>query len=166
MADHSVSMEELSILWEKALEERDFDGLKQVLCLVQYSKEMSTLSVDLFVQTLHLLQGQKDSDPLILLTLGASWRPVIVKSQKTGERISLSFMESLKKLLFHKNPEVLEWTLRTIDQLGGESIWFKDAIIKIRPGWGRFFNKNKRASFQIIDMLSRRWSHCERLDNR
>ena len=160
-AIHSFPLEELSSLWGQALESQDFDSLKKILCLVKYSKEISPLFDSLFIETFHQLRKFQECDKLIVFALGASWRHIIERSHKTGERIDHRFMDSLKALLNHKNPEILEWTLRTIDQMGGEALYFKDAIMKIRLGVGYFFQRNKKASFKIIQMLLKRWETYE-----
>ncbi len=163
---HSFPLEELASHWNQALEAKDFNFLKKILCLVKYSQQISSLFDSLFVKTLTLLQEFQEWDELIVFTLGASWRHILERSHKTGERIDRRFMDSLKKLLNHKNPEILEWTLRTIDHMGGEALYFKDAIMEIKLGMGRFFQPNKRASFQIIQMLLKRWGAYKKSDNK
>ena len=150
--------------WGYALSRQDFKRIQKILCLIEHSKDICDLFDSLFVRTLEHLQESNSNTQLIVLALGASWKPIVDRSHKTGDRINSQFIEILRNLLSHRCPEVLEWTLRTIDQIGGQAMCLKGDIIKAKPGLERFFSKEKRVCHQIIGMLLKRWSGFEGLE--
>ncbi|MCK6596687.1 MAG: hypothetical protein L6Q33_15940, partial [Bacteriovoracaceae bacterium] len=81
---------------------------------------------------------------------------------KNGVMIPQELMNQLKELLKSSNPEVLEWSLRTIDSLGPLGLRLQEEIKKNRPGIGAFFNKHKKNSLEIIDHLERQWNEFKR----
>jgi hypothetical protein len=76
---------------------------------------------------------------------------------KSGVMISGVYFDLLKKLLKNKNPEVLEWTLRTIDSMGPMSLRLKKEVLEARPGLMKFFNQHQKSSSQIIELLEKQW---------
>ena len=164
---HSFSEKEFHHLkteWSLALSRQDFQCIQKILCLIEHSKDICSFFDLLFVQTLDSLQKSNSNKQLIVLALGASWKPIIDRSHKTGDWIDNQFIEILRNLLSHPSPEVLEWVLRTIDQIGGQAMCLKHDIIKVKPGPGRFFSKEKRVCHQIIGMLLKRWSGFDGLE--
>ena len=67
-------------------------------------------------------------------------------------------MKAIPPLLKHQDPEVVEWTLRTIESLGHQSIMLKEDVLKARPGITALFNKHKKNSQDLVDFLIKRWS--------
>lgn len=144
----------LTTLWKGGLERED---LHKVLCILDHSVE-SCLEFSPFLCA--ELKKEVDSETLIFL-LGAAQKHVIEAAAKDGFPPSGDFMTAVKNLLSSshvKDPETFEWLLRTIEQTGMKSIFFKEAILKNKPGLGSLVNSHKKASKQIIELLERRWA--------
>lgn len=146
--------EELKRRWGEGLERRDLISIQKVLCLLDNTQTYSDQFQELFTRTLNEIE---DKETLIYL-LGAAAKHMITSSQRKGERISYDWTMALERRLNADDFELLEWVLRTIDQYGAQSIRFKEAILKRRPGWFTVINPHKKNCREIIIMLERRWS--------
>ena len=81
------------------------------------------------------------------------------RAHSTGDRIDPAFLGALRGLLAHPDPEVLEWTLRTVDQADALALPLRGAIMGMRVGlWGRLLDGRLRACSRILAMLRRRWA--------
>ena len=143
--------------WEKALEVSDLSALEKILCVLGHSAELSDDFDGFFVQTLEYPFGRNEKSRFIVLTLAASWKHIVDRSHKKGERIDARFIEALRKLLHGDNLEILEWVLRTIDQIGPQAIFFKNDIMEIKMGPTRLLSAQKRKIHRMITFLSRKW---------
>ena len=139
--------------WEKALKEKSNETLKKVLCILDNSQTTTSELNELFFKT---LQEIKDHE-LIVYCLSASQKHVIADGLKTGKMISVEYFEILKKLLLDKNPEIKEWTLRTIETMGPLSMRLKKEVIAAKPGFIKMFNQHQKASAQLIEYLENEW---------
>jgi len=79
-----------------------------------------------------------------------------------GLRLEFEFLETLKPLLRHRDPEVVEWTLRLIEGCGPQGIYFLREFDTIKPPPWKWFNSHQRAVREIIALLERRWAPRER----
>lgn len=149
--------------WGRALDRGDTGTAEKALCVLGAAQDPLDGLEGLFVRTLESAAGGEGGADrararLAVLALGASWRHVIDRSHRTGERIGHGFLEALRGLLAHPDPEVLEWTLRTVDQADAQALPLKDAVAGIRIGfWGRLLDRRLRACSRIVAMLRRRW---------
>jgi hypothetical protein len=75
----------------------------------------------------------------------------------TGNMMPSEFFDILKNLLKTKSPELLEWTLRTIESMGPLNFRLKTEIINSRPGMKKIFNSHLRACDEIINLLESQW---------
>lgn len=146
--------DELKKRWSEGLEKKDLISIQKVLCLLDNTQTYSDQFQDLFTRTLNEIE---DKDTLIYL-LGAAAKHMIISSQRKGERVSYDWTIALERKLNAEDFELLEWVLRTIDQYGAQSIRFKEAILKRKPGWLTVMNPHKKNCREIIIMLERRWS--------
>ena len=155
---------ELYQIWQEKIQELDnpsqseeaLKALEKILCILDHTQKASSIFDELIEESF-----QKVNKPeLIIYLLSVSQKHLIQKKFLEGNPIPKSFFKSLRHLLEtgQDNPEVLEWTLRTIEQLGNQSIKLREDILKIKPTWGALFNSNKKASKQIIEMLEKRWA--------
>ncbi|WP_372655026.1 hypothetical protein [Halobacteriovorax sp.] len=146
--------QKLNSIWTELLEKKNFNDLPKVYCLLDNTQNYSNIFTENIYQTFEQI-----SDPeLIVFNLSAASKHIIAYHHKKGERVPFELIEVLKGLLKNKDAEVLEWTLRTIEQLGSQAIFLKDDIIQSKPGILSLFDKHKKASKQIIEMLEKRWS--------
>lgn len=146
--------------WVEILNESKIDKsrLHQILCILDNTHNLSTEFQELIIKTLAKV---KDSETTIY-TLAAAKKHIIEENLKNGVMIPQELMNQLKELLKSSNPEVLEWSLRTIDSLGPLGLRLQEEIKKNRPGIGAFFNKHKKNSLEIIDHLERQWNEFKR----
>lgn len=93
-----------------------------------------------------------------IFCLNAARKHILEARRIKGLRLEFDFLEVLKSLLFSKDPEIVEWTLRTIEECGSQGIYFLKEFDKIKPPPWKWFNKHHRAAREIIAMLERRWS--------
>jgi hypothetical protein len=134
------------------------EQLLEVLCILEHS---STPSLRFGPILIHLLNGPID-DALLIFTLNCARRHIVEARFQRGLRLEYDFLETLKKLLFHKNPEVVEWTLRLIEGCGNHGIYFSREFAKIKPPPWKWFNAHQRAIREIIALLENRWSVFEK----
>jgi hypothetical protein len=146
-------MAELKGEWEIALTSANNETIKIILCILDNTHTSTSELNELFFKTLREIKDQE----LLVYTLSASQKHVIGDSFKTGKMISYEYFEILKNLLLDKNPEVKEWTLRTIEGLGPLSLRFQKEVIAAKPGLIKLFNQHQKASAQIIEYLEKEW---------
>jgi hypothetical protein len=140
------------------LDFKDNKRLHQILCILDNSHNYSREFQDLLLTT---LKKAKDKDTIIY-TLTAIKKHIIEENLKNGIVLPLELMNSLKELIKSKEPEVVEWTLRTIDSMGPFGLRLRDEVLKHRPGISAFFNKHKQNSLEIIDHLEKQWNEFKR----
>lgn len=145
-----ICLETWNSLLEQEAPEKDFFPL---LCILDHAKRGSLK----FSQPIKATLENRTEKELLLHTLSASHKVIIEECQRQGDRIPGDFILALKTTLDHSSPEVVEWTLRTIEALGHQSILLKEEVIKRRPGLSSLFNKHRLASQQLVDYLIERW---------
>ncbi len=152
-------IDELTQLFEAALLANDLAGLEKILCLVDHNAvDHSPWEAPILVAL------NKDLSPrLMVFALNCARKHIIQARFKRGTRLQFDFLETLKKLLFSSSPEVVEWTLRTIEECGNQGVFFLKDFDKIKPPPWKWFNQHQRSVREIIAMLERRWSRFEKL---
>lgn len=148
-------VEHLLRSWEQVSTELE---LEQILCIVEHSGSLHSSFEKPILSTL-----QKDlPDHLIVFALNCARKHIIQARAQKGHRLDYEFLEILKKLLYSNSPEVVEWTLRTIEECGSQGVYFLKEFDKIKPGPWKWFNAHQRAVREIITMLERRWRRFEK----
>ncbi len=153
---------DLKTEWETILKQgingdQESETLKKILCILDNSQNTTAEFNELFIKTLKEIKDHE----LIVYTLSASQKHVIAESLKTGTMISFEYFEVLKSLIKEKNPEVKEWTLRTIESLGPMSLRLKNEVLAAKPGFLKLFNNHQKASAQIIEYLENEWKRMK-----
>ncbi len=152
---------EIKLAWNEALSanmtEKQNEKLKQIFCLLDNAATSTNEFNDLFFKSLKELKNPE----LLIYCLAASRKHIIEQSFKTGQMISFEYFEALKKLLEAKNPELKEWTLRTIETLGPMSLRLKQEVINAKPTLLSLLNKHQKASAQIINYLEKEWKRIK-----
>lgn len=136
--------------------------LEKVLCLVNHS----ALSHSPFEKSLIQLLNTDLPDHLTVFVLNCTRRHIVEARGKRGDRLPFDFLEALKKLLHSRSPEVVEWTLRTIEECGNQGVYFLREFDKIKPPPWKWFNEHQRAVREIIRMLEERWRQLENPEKR
>lgn len=142
--------------WDDFLEgdKKVLEHLHKALCILDNSK---TTLPDFDKHLENTLLCTEDPQTLVF-ALGAIQNQIISRCSRSGDRIAFSLIQALKKTLEHPDPEVLEWSLRTIEQLGTQGLLLKTEIFARKPGIFASFNRHAKASKQIIEMLEKRWT--------
>lgn len=143
----------LKVEWEKALNNGSSEVITKILCILDNTQNTTSELNEQFFKTLKTF---KDHD-LLVYTLSASQKHVVAEALRSGTMISMEFFDILKTLLLDKNPEVKEWTLRTIESMGPLSLRLKKEVLEARPGFMKLFNEHQKKSAQLIEFLENEW---------
>ncbi len=152
-------IDELKSEWHKAISGDSIDevALKQILCILDNTQNMSAQFNEHFFMTLEKLNAKLKDGDLLIYTLSASQKHIVGEALKSGVMISEVYFIHLKTLLKNKNPEVQEWTLRTIESMGPLSMRLKKEVLDAKPGFIKLFNQHLNSSSQIIELLEKQW---------
>lgn len=142
------------------IENRLFQGpdLEKILCIVEHS----SMPLSKFEKNLLTLLKQDLPPNMLVFALNCARKHIVEARFQKGQRLDFEFLELLKKLLHHKSPEVVEWTLRLIEGCGNQGVYFLRELDKIKPPPWKWFNAHQRAVREIIALLERRWSPFEK----
>ena len=153
-------MAELKSEWQKALDHINIDetAIKKILCILDNTQNMTSELNELFIETFDKVRNHE----LLIYTLAASQKHVISESLRTGNMITSEYFEKLKELLKNKNPEVVEWTLRTIDSMGPLSLRLVSEVRAVKPGILKFLNNHQKSSAQLISLMEKQWEKMRR----
>lgn len=132
--------------------------LHKVLCLVEHSSAPHSK----FEGNLLTILKSPIEESLLIFALNCARKHIVEARFQKGQRLDYVFLETLKSLLYHRNPEVVEWTLRLIEGCGNQGVYFLREFDKIKPPPWRWFNSHQRAVREIIALLERRWSPIEK----
>lgn len=133
-------------------------SLDEVLCIIEHAMNPDQR----YEKNLIRLLNSDIQDNHIIFALNCSRKHIVEARFARGRRLEYDFLETLKKLLYHSNPEVVEWTLRLIEGCGNQGIYFLREFDKIKPAPWKWFNAHQRAVREIIALLERRWSPFEK----
>lgn len=147
-------IEELATLLET---QNSPDELEKVLCLIEHAASPQPLLEGPLLKFL----ATKTSPNLIVFALNCARKHIVQSRQQRGQRLTYEFLEVLKKLLYSPEPEVVEWTLRTIEECGSQGVYFLREFDKIKPPPWKWFNQHQRSVRELIAMLERRWGQFE-----
>lgn len=147
-----VHIETLENEFHKSIEQKDTEKIEKLLCILDHLQPMNDRWKKVLINIIQL-----ENTRLSVLALGTSHRHVLHHHQRKGERVGFDFMKVLENLLETNDPEILEWTLRTIEALGGQSIFFKQKVLAAKPNlFQRFQNKWKNAN-NLIKFMEENW---------
>jgi len=149
--------DELQYLFE-SLKTSNTLELEKILCLINQSAQADLI----FESELLVLLRQELPHKLIIFTLNASRKHIISARFQKGMRLDFAFLEILKEKLFSPHPEIVEWTLRTIEECGPQGVYFLSEFAKIKPPPWKWFNQHQRAVREILELLERRWRPIEK----
>lgn len=149
--------------WSEAVHKEQINEtvLKQILCILDNTQNASREFNEHFFVTLEKLRAQTKYDELLIYTLAASQKHVVEEALKSGVMIPAVYFDQLKKILETKNPEVLEWTLRTIETMGPLSLRLQKEVRALKPSVLKMFNEHQKAAFQIVEFLDKEWKRLK-----
>lgn len=148
----------LSGYFLEGLKEKDHSRLEKILCLMDHAASDHPEWEPYLLGAL----GEDLPPNLQVFILNCARKHILQARQKRGNRLTYEFLEALKKLLYSPSPEVVEWTLRTIEECGSQGVYFLREFDKIKPAPWKWFNAHQRAVRELIAMLERRWSRFEK----
>lgn len=149
------SQEEVKILNELLKKQ---EQLHKVLCLIEHSSTPHSK----FEENILMILRSPLEDSLIIFALNCARKHIVEARFQKGHRLDFTFLETLKSLLYHKSPEVVEWTLRLIEGCGPQGVYFLKEFDNIKPPPWKWFSAHQRAVREIIALLERRWSPIEK----
>lgn len=158
----SNEVEELERLLKSTFEEKKNLELEKVLCLIEHS----SMPHQGFEKDLISVLNSDVPDHLLVFALNAARKHILQARFNKGKRLEFDLLEALKHLLHHPNPEVVEWTLRTIEECGNQGVYFLPEFDKIKPAPWKWFNAHQRAVRELITLLERRWRRFEKPDSK
>lgn len=132
--------------------------LEKILCLIEHS----SMPHQGFEKDLIKILNSDIPDRLVIFALNASRKHILQARFNKGHRLEFEFLETIKRLLHHRNPEVVEWTLRTVEECGNQGVYFLREFDKIKPAPWKWFNAHQRAVRELITLLERRWRRFEK----
>ncbi|MBY0518195.1 MAG: hypothetical protein K2P81_14900 [Bacteriovoracaceae bacterium] len=94
--------------------------------------------------------------------LNASRKHIIQARFKDGERLTHEFLEALRSWLYSPFGGVKEWTLRTIEECGAQTIVFRSDLAKIKPRLWSLWKEQNRTILELIVFIERRWPSNEK----
>jgi hypothetical protein len=136
--------------------------LHKVLCLIEHSSNPHSR----FEKNLLMILKSPLEETLLIFALNCARKHIVEARFQKGHRLEFVFLETLKSLLYHKSPEVVEWTLRLIEGCGNQGVYFLREFDNIKPPPWKWFNAHQRAVREIIALLERRWSPIEKSKSR
>jgi hypothetical protein len=147
-----LTEEEIDFLSESLQNTTDPGQLEKLFCIIDNTQ---TRSLKFSPAILKVLNSDHPSN-ILVFALESSRKHVLEANFIKGNRLDLEALDTFKSLLTHADPEVVEWTLRVIDEMGGQGIYFKSFFDTIKPKLA-MFNNHKKNIKMIIKMLEKRW---------
>lgn len=147
----------ISSLWPKDLKNDSKVLLRKILCILDNSQTSTNAFDQLLLKT---LEREIDDETMIYM-LSVIQKQSITQSFKSGHIIDYKFFETFKNLLKTNNPELKEWTLRTIESLGPLSLRLKKEVLAARPGLLKQLNHHQKNCAAIIDYMEKDWRRLE-----
>jgi len=71
----------------------------------------------------------------------------------------MRYIEILRTFLNSNNHELVEWSLRTIDQIGPQGRLLQKEIAQNKMKLKSLINPRAKAITQLVEMFEKRWSH-------
>lgn len=147
----------LEMQLSSGLADKDWSRLEKLLCLIEHA----SANHPPFEAELIKALNSDLPDRLKVFVLNAARKHILNARLQRGQRLTFDFLEALRHLLHSKSPEVVEWTLRTIEECGNQGVYFLREFDKIKPPPWKWFNAHNRAVIEIITLLERRWRRGE-----
>jgi hypothetical protein len=154
----ALETEELEKSLHTASVQKNPEKLEKLLFLIEHS----SMPHQAFEKDILTVLNSDVPDHLIVFALNAARKHILQARFNKGKRLEFDFLETLKRLLHHPKPEVVEWTLRTIEECGNQGVYFLAEFDKIKPGPWKWFNAHQRAVRELITLLERRWRRFEK----
>lgn len=138
------------------------DLLKKYLFILSHANITSKKTHPSLLKTFEYLKDFKLDADFFVFLLSAVQKQFIDHQSRSGDKIPMELFHRLKELLQHSNAEVLEWTLRTIEALGPQSLLFEKELAQLKPSLLKLFNEHQQNAFKIIDVIKNNWTRFKK----
>ncbi|MCY4644011.1 MAG: hypothetical protein OXB88_05280 [Bacteriovoracales bacterium] len=145
---------------KEALTSQNEKLIEQILCLLQGTERTPEIFEDLLCRLLAL---SWPSSRIKIFALDTSTKYIIQRRRKLSLPLPPLYLKTVGLLLENPNPELKEWALRVIDEMGKEGRPLASHILKNRPRFWQMGNKHHRHCHDIIEMLMTKWGPHERV---
>jgi hypothetical protein len=136
--------------------------LKKYLFILSHSTQTSKSTHESLLKSFTLIKEWKLNSDYFVFFLSAIQKQFIDHQTKSGDRIPFELFDKLKELLENNNPEIIEWTLRTIEALGPQSLLFQKEILKLKPSLLKLFNEHQKNTFMLVDLIKDNWKRFKK----
>ena len=134
--------------------------VENIFCLLGHVKRPHEIFEGLICKILNR-RGVPHS--LKIFALNASGKYIIQRRNQLAQKLPAFYLEAIRPLLSTNIPELKEWALRTIDEMGDQGKPFISDILKNRPRFLAMLNKHNRHCHDIIKVLIKKWGFHERI---
>ncbi len=131
--------------------------IKKYLFILSHANMTSKKTHPSLLKSFDYLKDLKLDADFFVFLLSAIQKQFIDHQSRSGDKIPMELFTRLKELLNHTNAEVLEWTLRTIEALGPQSLMFEKELAQLKPSILKLFNEHQQNAFKIIDVIKNNW---------
>ena len=141
----------------QALEQQDWQHMDKLFCLLVAARDTRS-SGEIFEGPIcKILKREEVPSTVKIFALNASCKYVIQRRNQLSQKLPPYYLQAIRGLLSDKDPELKEWILRTIDEMGGQGKPLVHDILKHRPRFYHMFNRHHRNTHDIIEVLLSKW---------
>lgn len=130
------------------------EEIKQTLCILDHTTNHSPIFEGILCR---ILKADFITTEIKIYCLSATQGMIIQRRNFLGEKLPDFYLDTLELLLKSKDPELYEWTLRTIDETGSQGKSLAKTILSSRPRFLKMLNSHYRNSHDLIEMLTNKW---------
>lgn len=141
---------------ENAIDAQNLKSLEQIFCILANTQQKDLRFEEAILDILKSFETYNSDQ--IIMALSVTRKHIIEAKQINGLRQSANLLQVMEKLLYHSDHEVVEWTLRLIEEMGSQAIYFKRHFPKIMPGLFTF-NKHKKNIKELVYILEKRFQN-------
>lgn len=155
---------ELLHKWDWLLKQTKFSSellndWQMLFCLINHTTHYDPEFILKLKDTYDFFKANKATDDLWIYYINSFEKHTLSYYRIQSLPVDKKVLDTLMYFLESKNSEVLEWSLRVIESLEEESLYFEKAILNLRPSIFKMFNEHQRMSFQIVELLNKKWAN-------
>lgn len=131
--------------------------LEQIFCILAHDLNFHPQICEKLFEILPNFDHKSDKD-LIIFGLSALRRHHFEARSRLGDPVTTNYLKIIEMFLLSKEAELVEWSLRSIEELGGQGRYFIPHLKKIEPTrFSLIFNTHKRHIYDILNILKVRF---------
>lgn len=141
---------------ETAIKDQNANAIEELFCILSNTQQKDLRFEESLL--VYLSKPESLSTDQIIMALSVVRKHIIEAKQINGMRQDIKLLQILEKLLYSPEPEVVEWSLRLIEEMGSQAAYFKRHFVKIMPGLITF-NKHKKNIKELVFILDNRFKN-------